>query len=484
MALKTILFVLLLFFFLVGGFFNPVIGILGYLLHYIIGPERQWWHAPLASFGIRYSLVLALITAAGMAINHAKLRYGKLLLTQEKLALIMLALIWLLTFTSPETVGRYTVTDHASVKITKVMIFCFMMTHVITQMKDLDKIFWLLIVGSLILGIQAFNLPRRAFTGGRLDAVVGGSDFLDANALGAFMVAAVSVTGAMFMRACWWQKILCLAAGMFSINTLVLSRSRGALVALCAAGIAIILGSPKRFRIKLLVGLIVAAAGTIYLSDPQFIARISKIDEHTNAIIEGREATDRSTMMRIMAWRGGIQMAMDHPFGVGPGNFNQYIGEYSPEVQGLSPHSTYIQCLAELGFPGLTLFIIILGNGLWTFRKILRKTGTLPEPERSKMQWTACGLMGSFVGYAAYGLTGHLMYAEVFWWYLMMPMCLERSYENAYQDLIESRGADEVDRSRSGFKGDRQPLKNSADAFAIKKSTPTAQQSSASKSTI
>jgi O-antigen ligase len=439
MMLKTILFALLFVCFAIGGLIEPIFGILGYMLHYIVGPERQWWHAPLNPLGLRYSFILAAITAVGIVLNRTRLRFGKLLMGQEKLALLMLALIWALTLLGPETVGRYTITDHASIKMTKVMIFCLMMTHVVTQSKDLDKVFWLLVVGSLILGLQAYDVPRRAFTGGRLDAVVGGSDFLDSNALASFMVAATVITGVMFMRSSWRGKLLSAAAGVFSVNTIVLCRSRGALLALCGAGIAIVLMAPKRFRIKLMVGMVVAAAGLLYLSDPQFLTRMGDISTHADAVLEGREASDRSTMMRIEAWKGGLKMLSHNPFGVGPGNFNQNIGRYSPDVAGMSPHSTYIQSATELGLPGLALFLAILGNAWWTVRKVIREceqSEQLPENQRLTFQWTACSLGAVVVGWATYGLTGHLMYVESFWWYLMLPVCLQRAFENAREDVL------------------------------------------------
>ena len=439
MPLKLIAFSILFLFFAGGALFDPVLGVLGYMLHYIIGPERQWWHAQLNPLGLRYSFTLAAMTAIGIVLNRTRLRFGKLLIGQEKLLLLMIALIWALTLIGPDTVGRYTVTDHASIKMTKVMIFCLMMTHVVTRSKDLDKVFWLLVVGSLILGLQAYDMPRSAFTGGRLDGRVGGSDFLDANALAAFMVAATVITGVMFMRSSWPGKLLCAAAGVLSVNTIILCRSRGAVLALCGAGIAIVLTAPKRFRIKLMVGMVVAAAGLLYLSDPQFLTRMGDIGTHAESVIEGSETTDASVMSRIEIWRGGLKMLSHNPFGVGPGNFNQNIARYSDITTSMSPHSTYIQSACELGLPGLALFLAILGNALWTIRRVIRECEELeqlPENQRSTFQWTACSLGAVIVGWATYGLTGHLMYIEAFWWYLMLPVCLQRAFENAREDVL------------------------------------------------
>jgi putative inorganic carbon (HCO3(-)) transporter len=435
MPLKAILFVVVFLYCTVGALFNPTLGVLGYQLQYTVGPERQWWNTPLSPLGIRYSLTLAAATALGLWMNRGRLQFEKLLTQQEKLALLMLGLIWVLTLFGQETVGRYTITDHPSIKMTKVMIFCLMMTHIITRAKDLDKVFWLLVAGSLILGLQAYSMPRSAFTQGRLDARVGGSDFLDANALAAFLVAAIPLIGAMFMRASWRGKLLCMVAGVFSVNTIVLCRSRGALLALFGAGVFMVLAAPRRYRVKLVAGSIVAAAGLLYLSDAQFLARMGKIVGHAKAVVELGKTDDASSMARVETWRGGLQMVRDNPLGVGPGNFNQNIGRYSPNIVDLSPHSTYIQAVSELGLPGLALLLLILANTLRICQKALRQADELPEPQRRAFQWTAAALGASVAAYATYGVTAHLVYLEAFWWYLMMPVCLERALENARQEV-------------------------------------------------
>jgi hypothetical protein len=436
MPLRAILFSFVFIFFAFGALVEPVFGILGYMAHYIIGAERQWWHAPLNPLGIRYSLSFAVLTAVGIMLNRNKLKFQKLFVRQEVLALVMLLWLWVLYFINPETVGRYVVTDHPTIKLTKVMIFCFMMTHVITRPKDLDKLMWLFVVGSLLLGLQAYELPRSAFTSGRLDAVVGGSDFLDANALAAFMVAASVIAGTVFMRTSWIGKLPCAVAGAFSLNTIVLCRSRGALLAMFAAGVAIVFMAPRHIRGKLIIGMIVAALAMLYLSDPQFLDRVAKISTHVGAVVEGGESSDRSTMMRIEAWRGGIQMFRDHPMGVGPGNFNQYIGRYAPSVEGLSPHSIYVQTLAELGLPGMLVLLALLGNGLWTVRNVIRISDRLSGPERTMLQWSSCGVGAIIVSYATSGLTANVLYFEGYWWFLLLPVCLQRASENAHEALL------------------------------------------------
>jgi putative inorganic carbon (hco3(-)) transporter len=441
--LRLVLFFGLLAFFALGALYHPSWSLLGYMAHYMIGAERKWWHAPLNPLGLRYSFTFAVLTALMMVVHWKRLRFGRLLHSQEKLALSFLALIWLLTLLTPATVGRYELVDHASIKMTKVMVFCLMLTHAVTEVKYLNRVIWLIVCSSLVIGLEAYEMPRSAFSSGRLDGRVGGTDFLDANHLAIFLVASTVMTGVLFMRSGWKGRLVCLVAGVFSLNAIVLCRSRAAVLGLMAAAGVILLGAPSKYRLKLIVATVVAAAGLLYLSDPRFLERMGAIADHAGAIAQGEEAEDASAMARIYIWRGARKMIADHPLGVGPGNFNQNIGRYAPQVPGMSPHSTYFQTAAELGLPGLVLFLVIVGNGVLTTRRVLRQSALLPEEEASSFRWTAQGLRAVLVAYATYAVFGHLAYLECLWWYLLLPVCLERAFENAQNDALEKEYVEE-----------------------------------------
>jgi O-antigen ligase len=435
--LRLALFLGLLGFFALGALYHPSWGLLGYMAHYMMGAERKWWHAPLNPLGLRYSFSFAVFSALMMVVHWKRLRFGRLLHSQEKLALSFLALIWLLTILTPATVGRYELVDHASIKMTKVMIFCLMLTHAVAEVKYLNRVMWLIVCSSLVLGLEAYEMPQSAFNSGRLDGRVGGTDFLDANHLAIFLVASTVITGVLFMRSGWKGRLVCLVAGVFSLNAIVLCRSRAAVLGLMAAAGVIVLGAPSQYRLKLMVATIVAGAGLFYLSDPAFLYRMAAIGDHAGAVARGEEAEDGSAMARIYIWRGARKMIADHPLGVGPGNFNQNIGRYAPEVPGMSPHSTYFQTAAELGLPGLVLFLVIVGNGLVTTRRVLRQSALLPADQASSFRWLAQGLGAVLVAYATYAVFGHLAYLECLWWYLLLPVCLERALENAQNDALE-----------------------------------------------
>ena len=277
MGIKTVIFAGLFCFCVVGALFNPLLGALGYVAHYMIGPDRQWWERPLQGYGIRYSYVLALATFAGLLFNIRKLRYGKkFLFGQEKLLLLFLAVIGAVTFLTPDTVHRYTSVDHPSVKFAKVVIFVLMLTHIVTDIKKLDALLWVFVICSLVLGLQAWDTPRRAFVNGRLNTI-GGADFAESNFFAAYMAGMLMIIAVQFMRTRLFGKLLCTVSGVFTANAIVLTRSRGVLIGMAGGAITAMLLAPRKYRGKILLGMLVMGMGVYYLTDPQFRDRAMTI---------------------------------------------------------------------------------------------------------------------------------------------------------------------------------------------------------------
>jgi len=432
MPLKTILFIIAFAVCTVGAIFTPLLGVLGYVGHYMLGPDRQWWEAPIGHWGIRYSFTLAIATAIGMALNWRKLRFGRSLFTRhEWLILLFLGIVWLATITSEETVGRYTLVDHPSVKMTKVVIFALMLTHVVTTSKRLDALLWTLVAGSFLLGLQAYDTPYRQFASGRLERV-GGPDFAEANFFGAFCVAMLPIIGMQFFRSGWVGKGVALVAGAFTANAIVLTRSRGATVGVVAGVVAAALTAPKRYRLPILAGLIVAAAGFLYISDPQFLNRAS-------TILAEEEERDTSAQSRIELLRVGKEMLSKHPLGIGAGNWYQTIGNYKKEYAGKDAHNTYLKCACELGVQGIAVFGVIIVNAFLILRRLRRRAESLPPNLRRDVLMLSFGLTTSLVAYLACCLTMTLIYIEALWWLLALPVAFERAVAATVEDHASER---------------------------------------------
>lgn len=387
----------------------------------------------MSKMGIRYSFTLALVTMVGICINMKKLRYGdSVLIKQEYLLLLFLLLVLIFSILKPETVGRYSTVDSPSVKLLKVAIFLLMMTHVVTDKQKLDGLFWTMIIASLILGLQSYNMPRSAFVQGRLEGI-GGADFGDSNRFGGFMAGMLFIIGVQFLNSGKAGKLLCFVAGGFTANAVVLTRSRGALLGIAGGMLAAAIFAPKKYRIKLILAMVLAGIGVFSLTDERAVERIGTITAE-------EEERDSSAQSRLEIWHGGMKMLLDNPlFGVGPGNFYQNIGKYQPKHPGRDAHNTFVRCGGELGLPGITLFVLIIVNAILMLSRCIKACMENASETRKDLMWKAYGGMTGMAAMITYGMTGTLVYTEFLWWMLMLPVCIERTYQNEITIVDEGR---------------------------------------------
>lgn len=427
MPMKTILFLAIFATCAVGALWMPLLGVLGYVGHYILGPERQWWGAPVRHWGIRYSYLLALATAVGMALNWRRLRYGRTLFSlQEWLILGFLGVIWLSMVFAAQTEGFYTDVDHPSLKMSKVFFALLMLTHIITTGKDLNYLLWVLVVGALVLGFSAYTTPLSQFARGRLESI-GGPDFHEANFLAAYLAAVLPLVGVQFLRSGWAGRIVCLLSGAFATNAIILTRSRGALVGIAGGAIVAIALAPRQHRTKIWIGLAIAVAGGIYLADPGFVGR-------AGTIMSSEEERDSSATARLETWAASYDLLLDNPFGVGAGNFFQAIAKYDARFKGRDAHSTFVRCYSELGVQGIALFLALIVNCTLSMRRVIKNTGRLPAGEGTQLMYVAYGLTVSLATVLASAITITLIYNEFLWWFLALPVCVERAFANLKAD--------------------------------------------------
>jgi O-antigen ligase len=440
MPLKTVLAPAILSAVLIAGLSSPIWAVCGYAVDYSVGLGRKWWMTPLTDMGLRVSLTLAGAIALGLLLNYSKLKrtFGtNALASQEKLVLLFLGIVWLSSMLGETTIGRYTLTDHPTIKMTKVAIFVFLLAHVATTLKDLNLLIWAMILGALWLGVDAYETPRRAFAKGRLEGI-GGPDFSDANFFAAYMATMLPLIGVQFLRSRWRGKLVCLAAGVFATNAIILTRSRGAFVGLGVGIVAAVLLAPVKYRSKILAGIVLAGLGAVYLADPQFVERMT-------TITRSEEERDQSAASRLALAEAGARMLMDHPLGIGAGNFYQTIGRYIPAYQGKDAHNTYVRCFTELGLQGFAVFALLILNGFHTLWNLRKKVANLPSGDDTDLQMLVLGAIVALATLLGCCLTMSLVYVEFLWWLLILPVCLCRALDNHALQLVEEGSLHEAE---------------------------------------
>ena len=90
------------------------------------------------------------------------------------------------------------------------------------------------------------------------------------------------------------------------------------------------------------------------------------------------------------------------------------------------------------------VFLLLICNAFWTLRGVRRRAASFPEPAASDLQMLSLGLTLSLCVLLTSGMTSSVTYAEYFWWFLALPVCLQRAAANVEKDLI----IDEQERQR------------------------------------
>ena len=141
------------------------------------------------------------------------------------------------------------------------------------------------------------------------------------------------------------------------LAAILASFSRSALVGLVVAGAwaAATRRLPLRWALFAVAGL-VAVALTSYVLQPERVE---------TALLQKRHVAQSNIDQRLVAWRVALEEFASSPvLGVGPGNFEARFDEFAlpPDSRegALAAHNAYLSVLAELGAPGLALFLAYL----------------------------------------------------------------------------------------------------------------------------
>ena len=431
MALKSILFLLSFFGGCAASLRYPIVGVITYMSLYFLAPSYAWWANSISSLGIRYYLVAASFLAVGMVLNWGSLKArGSHLHSLEWGLLLFLAIAWL---SVPLGVGGTEESWFLLDKMTKVVVFIFLMTHCVTSMDRYKAIRWLWVIGGLYLGYRSFNINPGDFVDGRISGV-GGPDFKGSSGLAAHLAMTLPFIGVTFLLDQRWRtRVICLVSAGFVVNALILMRTRGAFLGVLVGVLIAVMAVPKAYRNKILACLLLATIIGYNLTDDLFLKRMSTINVE-------EQQTGRSTQVRLDIWKGSLDMLAAHPQGVGIGNFTNVIGDFAPGYSGRAAHNTFVRIYGDLGIHGLGIYLFILwlaARSLLRIRNLGRQYSYL---QSAQLEAFALGL--ALIIALTAGFFTERTYVEGYWWLFAMVICLERSVQNAIAEHNAGRASE------------------------------------------
>ncbi|MCG3133156.1 MAG: hypothetical protein HMLKMBBP_00263 [Planctomycetes bacterium] len=360
--------------------FQPFFGLLVFTWFACMRPNDMTWGIN----QLRPSLMIAIATVIGVLLSK-----------REKLFVLETRTVLLGTFLAAIGVScavahdpAFSFTEGRIEDLAKI-IFIAVLTTGLCNTKDRVRLMLLVIGGSFGLlalkgSLQGVLSPGHPIHGP-------GGPILDNNDFGLALVMALPLLAytAREERGPFLRAILTIMA-VACVTGVLFTRSRGGILALTAMGIVWL------WKLRRNAWALIAAptflAAIIVLAPNELWVRVRNLTEG---------AHDPSAQGRLVAWEKAANMAAANPvFGVGPGNFAtpDYWYAYEPTTSGVAPvvaHNTYFQIVAESGFVGLAVFVLMLAATLWGLSRTARPGG---EPWRVRYSE---GSFLSLVGFMA-----------------------------------------------------------------------------------
>ena len=240
----------------------------------------------------------------------------------------------------------------------KIIVMTLALTWIITTPKQLAQMSKAIMVAGLLVGLVALYNASNG-----IDLVEGtrvsigrsfGSMLGDPNDLALVLLFPLAFTVSQLVekRSSIWIRGFALLTCLILFLSIIETQSRGGLLgALSVFGYF----ASKHIRYKTLVLILtVVAAISLYV--------VAGIDGRASGGA-AEAGIDASAMGRLYAWEAAFKMALDNPLtGVGLDNFYYNYFFYSSHWDGMNHavHSTWFGVLAETGFIGLIVFIILI----------------------------------------------------------------------------------------------------------------------------
>ena len=146
----------------------------------------------------------------------------------------------------------------------------------------------------------------------------------------------------------------------------------------------------------------------------------------------GKE-TDVTAQTRIERWEKGLKMASMHPLlGVGYANWGVADQKYFNDTGELS-HNIFIECMSELGYVGLSVFILLIVSTVRNNLETMRISKLL---QNAFLFNFAKSLNLSLLAYLVAGFFVTILFYPYFWINIAMTVCAN----NAAKKLILEKG--------------------------------------------
>ncbi|MFX0137156.1 MAG: O-antigen ligase family protein [Candidatus Hodarchaeota archaeon] len=409
---------------------GPFWGLIIYANMYMNNPKFNWWGEYLPE--LRWSLISAGVLLASMIIHREKLSTHKLSISYCLFILYILSM--LITNTIAVEPERAKLETHA------ILLYCIIIFLIVKTLAEFEQLRLFILV---IIGFCAHLSLKSHFVGkyvhGRLEDI-GPADAHASNELGIFLASILLLALPFVFKGKRYERVICLLSLPLIINTFILTKSRGAFVALAfSIFYAFFISANKKIKKYLLVAGICFIPVFLYLGhDESYFDRISTI---WRADRSSDQAMAELSSGRTAIWKYGFDMLQDYPLGAGPGGFKELARFYIPEelltidpgeeYGSRSAHNSYLQTMVELGYLGICMYMIICFGTLYILyqcSKNIKQTGK----QGTFIDLFIVALSMSVICTLFGGLFNSRFYYEFFWWQVAFVVVINSVVKQLY----------------------------------------------------
>jgi len=411
---------------------------------YLLPSAWGWGEGLLSSITSRWSLVAALIFAAGTLLDQRP-RHTERAAPRAVLYLLLL-------YALNATIIHFTVADDTEyswfgfTSLLKTIILVFVLVHAIKDDFDFRLMVYSIVLFSAYIGFEVVVLGEGKYSQGRLERVfVCGAD--GANAIAAVLSVALPLGGYLLFFGSRLAKCLALPSLVLVLETVLRCVSRGMFLGLIAGAAWFVVVTKGRLRAYAVLGILLAVAA----------ASLQMRGSHKELVFgrftssfAAEEERDSSAQSRIEYWRQGMKMVRDHPLGSGfyaafrSSRGLAYLEEIGIDVP-RSVHNGYIDVAASWGVQGLILFLAALGFAWWRLHAAASHDS---EKDPSFIFLGYC-LEATLLTQLTVAMFGCTLEAEWNWWWIAMAVAYQRILpESVSGEPSEGDASDVTDKGR------------------------------------
>jgi O-antigen ligase len=213
----------------------------------------------------------------------------------------------------------------------------------------------------------------------------------------------------------------------------IVTYSRGGFISTGVLGLLYFIRSKR--KLAAIAGLVMVVALIAPLMTDEFwdrmssIQHISQTQQERGRLTREESADLESAMSRVYFWGVALDMANDHMFtGVGHNAYMKAYDKYDASRgmygTGRSVHSSWFGVIAELGYPGITLYILIFLLAMLACRQGRRLPAEAPDS--AQLREYAIGIETSLIVIAVGGSLVSFQYTEMLWHVIGLSIALHR----------------------------------------------------------